>query len=354
MELVERRPSRLATLDAHLRVVVNGVLQQADAYATVKLAVFFYLLSRALRLLRTAWMHRANGISGLVDWVMLRVAPVAKHLPMVRKQLDKEMGKLRDDLMKDNLKELSAPCARLPAGGQSEGALLELMHARQEMDTKHWMPGKMTGAIYHGELDYMAFIGNVYGLFAFTNPLHAKLHPATRQMESEVISMVLRMYNAPETACGAFTTGGTESILMAIKAYRDHARAQRGITRPNFVACTTAHAAFDKAAQFFGVELRHAGTADNEMEIDLVQAARLIDGNTICLVGSACQYAHGNIDNIPALSALATKHGIGLHVDCCLGGFLVPFMEKAGFPPKHVFDFRNGGVTTISCDPPPF
>ena len=209
------------------------------------------------------------------------------------------------------------------------------MRTRQELDTKHWLPGKMTGAIYHGELAYMDFIGQIYGMFAFTNPLHSSLHPATRQMESEVISMVLKMYNAPSCACGAFTTGGTESILMAMKAYRDAARAERGITQPNFVACSTAHAAFDKAAQFFGLELRHAGTRGDDMEVDLSQVKRLIDSNTIALVGSACQYAHGCIDDIPALSGLATQHGIGLHVDCCLGGFLVPFMEKAGFFPSH-------------------
>lgn len=298
MELERGRPARLSAVDAHLRVIVNGVLRQADAYSTVKLAMVLYVFSRALKLLRTAWMHRANGMQGLVDWVVSRVAPMAKHIPMVHKELAKEMDKLRGDLMKDQSKEISAPCPRLPSGGQSESAVLEVMRARQELDTKHWLPGKMTGAIYHGELDYMNFIGQVQGLFAFTNPLHAKLHPATRQMESEVISMVLRMYNAPVGACGAFTTGGTESILMAMKAYRDHARTHRGITTPNFVACNTAHAAFDKAAQYFHIELRHAGTADDSMEIDLIQAARLIDANTICLVGSACQYAHGNIDSL--------------------------------------------------------
>jgi len=137
---------------------------------------------------------------------------------------------------------------------------------------------------------------------------------------------------------------------MAIKSYRDYARATRGVTQPNFVACTTAHAAFDKAAHFFGVELRHAGyTAD--MEIDLAQVRRLVDSNTICLVGSAPQYAHGTIDDIPALSKLARAKGIGLHVDCCLGGFLLPFMERAGFSVPHPYDFRVEGVTTVSCDP---
>jgi len=243
------------------------------------------------------------------------------------------------------------PCIKLPPSGQAESSLLELMKSRQQLDTQYWMPGKITGAIYHGDRDYMGWIGQIYGMFAFTNPLHMKLHPATRQMESEVIAMVLGMYNGPAGTCGAFTTGGTESILMAMKAYRDWGRAEKGITKPNVVCCTTAHAAFDKAGQFFGIEIRKAGFADDEQEMDMQQTRRLIDSNTVALVGSACQYPTGSVDDIPALSELALAYNIGLHVDCCLGGFLVPFMEKAGYRTKHTFDFRNAGVTTISCDP---
>ena len=83
----------------------------------------------------------------------------------------------------------------------------------------------------------------------------------------------------------------------------------------------------------------------------MTQVRRLVDSNTIALVGSAPQYAHGTIDPIPALSDLALQLGIGLHVDCCLGGFLLPFMERAGFTVPHLYDFRVPGVSTISCDP---
>ena len=125
----------------------------------------------------------------------------------------------------------------------------ETMERRLELDTKGWHGGQVTGAIYHGEKAYTEFVGRVYGMFAFCNPLHAALHPATRQMDAEVVQMVVNLYRGGEGCCGAFTTGGTESILMAVKAYRDWARATRGVTRPNIVVCTTAHAAFDKAVQ---------------------------------------------------------------------------------------------------------
>merc|ERR1719336_1367542 len=161
--------------------------------------------------------------------------------------------------------------------------------------------------------------------------------------------MVINMYNGDSNCCGAFTTGGTESILMAMKAYRDWGRATKGITDPNIVICKTAHAAFDKAGQYFNVFMKHAKT-NAEMEIDLPDLERLIDGNTVAIVGSACQFAHGTVDPIEAMAKIALKKNVGLHVDCCLGGFLVPFMEKAGFqlPPFH---FRVNGVTSISCDP---
>lgn len=336
-------------LEPALRAIVNGAL--GDAYSTIKLACTLAMLSRVLKLLRTMWMYRAGGFSALRRYLIAQVAPLLKCVPMVREQLNGEMQKLKADLEQDIQRDLTAPCTKLPKAGQAQHALLELMKTRQGIDTQYWQPGKMTGAIYHGDLAYMAWVGEIYGMFAFTNPLHMKLHPATRQMESEVISMVLGLYNAGSGGCGAFTTGGTESILMAMKSYRDWGRRVKGVASPNIVCCTTAHAAFDKAGEYFGIEIRKAGFANDEHEIDLQQVRRLIDANTVALVGSACQYPTGSVDDIPGLSEIAISHNLGLHVDCCLGGFLVPFMEKAGFQTKHLFDFRVPGVTTISCDP---
>merc|ERR1712060_969577 len=105
-------------------------------------------------------------------------------------------------------------------------------------------------------------------MFAFYNPLHSALHPSLRQMDAEVVQMTLNLYRGTPSCCGAFTTGGTESILMAIKTYRDWGRQARGITNPNFVVCVTAHAAFDKAAQYFNLHLRKCRT-DAHQAVDL-------------------------------------------------------------------------------------
>jgi len=342
---MQQRAGPLMQADAFLRATFNGALLGADAYSTIKLLLVLLGVSRVLKDLR-----RASRCEGLYSWLMACISPWLKRLPFVQSQLKKETDKLRHDIQPSLIKDLTQPKTRLPAAGMAEDKVLKLMLERRELDTKYWQDGRVTGAIYHGKREYMDFVGQVAGLFAFTNPLHASIHPATRQMESEVISMVLRMYSGPATACGAFTTGGTESILMAMKAYRDKGRAERGITEPNIVVCVTAHAAFDKAAQYFNLECRTARTTGPQA-VDLVHVRSLIDANTVAIVGSACQYAHGTIDNIPKLSELALSYGVGLHVDCCLGGFLVPFMRAAGFELPHEYDFRVPGVTTISCDP---
>ena len=149
---------------------------------------------------------------------------------------------------------------------------------------------------------------------------------------------------------GLVTSGGTGSISHAVLAYRDHARATHGITRPNFVKPETGHPAFDKACHLFGVELRVAPVDPATTRVDVAAMAELIDDDTIAILGSAGNYPYGTIDDIEALSDLALSRGVGLHVDGCLGGFILPFGEELGVENIPVFDFRLPGVTTISAD----
>jgi sphinganine-1-phosphate aldolase len=168
-------------------------------------------------------------------------------------------------------------------------------------------------------------------------------------MEAEVASMVLNMYNAPSTAGGFVTSGGTESLLMACKTYRDWGLVTKNISRPNMVVPDTIHAAFDKACEYFGIEMIKLPVDAVSFKADVSKMAKAINKNTVMIAGSGPNYPHGIVDDIEALGKLAKKHGIGMHVDCCLGGFLVPFMEDAGYP-LPPFDFRVEGVTSISCD----
>ncbi|CAO1635321.1 unnamed protein product [Sympodiomycopsis kandeliae] len=212
-----------------------------------------------------------------------------------------------------------------------------------------WKSGKVSGAVYHGGQELSDLIADAIKMFLVSNPLHPDLFAGVRRMEAEVISMCLRMYNAPAESCGTTTSGGTESILMACKSYRDWARKTKGITEPELIIPESAHAAFHKAGEYFGIKVHQLPVDRHSRKVVISHVARAINRNTIALVGSAPNFPDGTIDDIPSLAALAKKHKIGMHVDACLGSFLVPFLEKAGFP-SEPFDFRVSGVTSISCD----
>ena len=243
----------------------------------------------------------------------------------------------------------------LPATGRSRDDILSEMREIQSLEAGRWSEGFASGAVYHGDPDHIAFMNDVYALNSQANPLHSDLWPSATKYEAEVVSMVASMLHggagsdgsAPDV-CGTVSSGGTESILLAMKTYRDQARADRGVTAPNLVAPVTAHAAFDKASQYFGIELRKVPVGD-DFRADVSAAADLVDDNTVALVGSAVQFPQGVIDPIEDLAAIANERGIGFHTDSCLGGFILPWAERLGYRVAP-FDFRVPGVTSMSCD----
>lgn len=136
---------------------------------------------------------------------------------------------------------------------------------------------------------------------------------------------------------------------MAVKTHRDWARKTKGIEQPELIKPASAHAAFDKACHYLGVKMVEVPFDGKTFKVDLKAVQKAMNRNTIMLVGSAISYPHGVIDDIEELSKLALKRGCGLHVDCCLGSFVVPFLNEAGYPTRP-FDFSLKGVTSISCD----
>ena len=186
--------------------------------------------------------------------------------------------------------------------------------------------------------------------YMHTNALNPLIYPSLRKMENEVVSMTTMMLNGDSNCAGSLTSGGTESILMAVKTYRDRARAAcPHITNPNMVVATTIHPAFEKAAHYFDVEIIHVEINASDARINIDEVRKAINSSTILLVGSAPQYCHGVIDCITDLSDLALKHNVGLHVDACFGGFMLPWVEKLGHA-VPLWDFRVPGVTSVSAD----
>eukprot|EP00912_Choanoflagellata_sp_UC4_P000890 UC4_evm3s547 len=162
--------------------------------------------------------------------------------------------------------------------------------------------------------------------------------------------MTASMLNGPPSVVGNMTSGGTESILMAVKAYRDRARKLTPwIKNPEVVFSITIHPAFEKACHYFDVKAVHVPVVAETYSVNVKEVEAKINENTILLVGSAPQYPHGVMDPIEDLSCLAFKRGLPLHVDACFGGFMLPWIEKLNYPvPK--WDFRVQGVTSISAD----
>jgi len=169
-----------------------------------------------------------------------------------------------------------------------------------------------------------------------------------RKMESEIVRMACTLFGGDSEACGFVSSGGTESILMAVLGYRNRAH-ERGISRPELVVPVTAHAAFDKGCQYFGVRIIHVPVDPITRRVDVNKVRKAITRNTMAIVGSAPSFPNGVIDPITELAAIARAHNIGMHVDSCLGGFLTVFMKAAGYnvPPC---DFSVPGVTSISAD----
>ena len=262
------------------------------------------------------------------------------------------MGDERSDLerMLDDLfpyRRTSTTFTRVPDQPAARDAILSDIAAMAEAEDAQGDAGRVSGSLYSGDHEHYAFLTEVFGEFAHANVLQRDMYPSATKFEGEIVAMVADMLHAP-TPAGVVTSGGSDSLIHALYSYREESRESRGVTQPNVVLPITAHVALRKGAHWMGIEVRDVPVTD-EFTADVPAMAAAIDDNTIALVGSAGDYAHGLIDPIPALGALAQEHGIGLHVDGCLGGFLLPWAEELGYdvPP---WDFRVEGVTSISAD----
>ena len=243
-----------------------------------------------------------------------------------------------------NWKDVRVP---FPEKGLPREEVLDRMRTMKTQDAD-WRAGRTWSLLYPAGEDVDELLHDANNLYLYENALNPFRFPSLRQMETEVVGITASMLNAPEGANGCMTSGGTESILMAVKSARDRARAERAVTRPEIVFPQSAHPAFAKAATYFGLEIKKIPLC-KDLRADVDAAANLIGDQTALVVGSAPNYPFGVVDPIPDLAALASDRGISFHTDACLGGFLLPFLERLG-KPIPPFDFRVPGVTTMSAD----
>ncbi|KAJ1435490.1 Pyridoxal phosphate-dependent decarboxylase [Sesbania bispinosa] len=337
-----------SSLTSHLRNSANSFLSQYEPLALLLAPLLSLLLAHALR----SFFHHLhhNGLKPtLIGFFMNSI----KLIPGVKSYIDAEKRKVVDKLQSDSKSKREGWKTQLPSTGLGTSVLVKM---REEKRNDAIWQGKCSGTVYIGgsESDgHFSLINEACSMFAHTNPLHLDVFQSVVRFEAEVVAMTAALLGSKEKTsggqiCGNMTSGGTESILLAVKSSRDYMKSKKGITRPEMIIPVSAHSAYDKAAQYFNIKLWRVPVNKN-FQADVKAIRRHINKNTILIVGSAPGFPHGIIDPIEELGHLASSFGICFHVDLCLGGFVLPFARELGYhiPP---FDFSVKGVSSISVD----
>ena len=243
---------------------------------------------------------------------------------------------------------MSPPRPALPKSGTDWDSLRARMQALGEGDAD-WRSARTAVYIFNAGEDVLSVAKEAYAMYQSENGLGPLAFPSLKRMEEEVIGIGLGLLAGPEGACGNLTSGGSESILMAVKTCRDQAAAAgRNVVGARVVVPVSAHLAFDKACHYLGLEIVRVPLAEDR-RADPVAMAKAVDANTLMLVGSAPCFPYGLIDPIEALSDIAQDRGLWLHVDACVGGYFAPFARMNGVDLPG-FDFSLPGVASISAD----
>ena len=286
-----------------------------------------------------------------MDWIVSRVFEMAKYyIPGVQFELDKQTqnftsGQSDSILNKYPDRKLTL---ELPTKGRPHNEILKELEEYATKENQKWKDGKVSGTVYPSgnDKEHTDLLCQAYKLYTWGNPLHPGFWPKLNQCEAEVIAMTSNLlHNTSQVGC--LSSGGTESIILAIRAHLYYYAKRRNIVHPELICGSTAHAAVNKACEMFGIRQVVVDCNKEETNFRLlpVQVERRITSNTIMIYASAPTYPQGTIDPIAQLSEIAYRYDIGLHVDACLGGFVLPFCKDA-----PVFDFRNRGVTSMSAD----
>lgn len=279
-----------------------------------------------------------------------------RYVPFVQAKIDSELAGTKASMKKSIMKDMKGYTANhvLPKRGATKRELMKKVRQLAALADPEGRvaKGQVSGTVYVGGENLEAHtkaLVEVYGMFAWSNQLHTNVFPGVRQMEAEVVRWSCGIFNGGDETCGVVTSGGTESIIMACKAYRDYGRRVQGIVKPNIVYPRTAHPAFLKGCQYLGIAVREVAEDEKTRSVSAAAIKRAINENTIFVIGSCPQYPHGSVDPIADIAAVAKAAGVGMHVDCCLGSYVVPFMREAGFD-FEPFAFDVPGVTSISAD----
>ena len=235
----------------------------------------------------------------------------------------------------------------MPTKGWSADDVFEGLEAMRTRDVR-WREGRAFSLAYHAGAEALAVAEEAYRRFSGENALSTDAFPSLKQIQAEVVAMAGVWLGATPSSAGFMTSGGTESILMAVKAARDRLLAERQIRQPNMVMPTSAHAAFAKAGAYFGVEVRRVAVG-SDWRADVAAMQSQVDKNTVLIVGSAPQYPQGVVDDIVGIAEIATDAQINCHVDACMGGVTLAYLQRLG---ENIapWNLQVPGVSSISVD----
>ncbi|MEW6622212.1 MAG: aspartate aminotransferase family protein [Bacillota bacterium] len=237
---------------------------------------------------------------------------------------------------------------KMPETSTPRESIIEKMNGMRSGDA-NWKDGRTWSLVYYAGEEIYGLLKDAYTMFMSENGLNPMAFPSLKQFENEVVAMTADMLGGDSDVAGTMTSGGTESILLVVRTARDWARAEKPhIAKPEMILPVTAHPAFEKAAKYFDVTPVRIPIRD-DFRADVAAAREAINENTIMMVGSAPCYPYGVVDPIGELAETAQARGLWFHVDSCLGGFMLPFVRKLGYPVPD-FDFRVPGVASISAD----
>ena len=320
--------------------------EQLKSYSSFTLICMSLLLIFLFNLLKIFYSYFLKIVYFFIN-IKENLALLYIKLPGPKKQLSEAKMKIDAEFKKMFSKKFKK--IEFYDNKQDYTKILSKMEQNFSGDNTKIQSGKLTGSVYclNDQIKYIA--GEATKMFLYSNLLHPDIYSYTRYIESELIKIGIQLFNGKKDACGITTNGGTMSIINAIYSYVNRGR-KLGIKNPEIIISITAHCAFEKACEIFGVKCIKIPLDKKTYQINLSLVEKNISKNTICLVGSFPNFPHCVSDDIEKLSKLGIKYNIPVHCDCCLGGFLVAFHERAGINDTPLFDFRLPGVTSISAD----
>ncbi|KAI3387158.1 hypothetical protein SNEBB_010916, partial [Seison nebaliae] len=327
--------------------IINDSIKQYSHLSVIITTIGLTLLANQI----VNWLFGAEHEFNIFTRCRLSVFRVGRRMPIISAYIEKEIVAARQ-MLKKGVEESNRDVSymlELPVDGLDDEEILNKMDKYGKLQTVNWKE-QCSGTVYGAVDDVTELCTHIYRRQMYSNLLHPDVFPDVRKMEVEVVRWVSNRFNGDDNVVGCVTSGGTESIMLACKSAREYARA-KGIKYPEIILATSAHVAFHKAADYFHIRTKLVSIDNKTKRMNVSEMKKKITENTCLLVGSTPPYPHGICDPIEEISKLGEKFGILVHVDACLGGFVLMFLEEAGFPlRKPIADFRLPGVTSISCD----